>query len=218
MPLPNRHAGYGMHMPGQASTPKTGYPAYGTGYPQEVANWQYAQMPQVTQGKPHKKKGKVAIIIAFIVAILCIGAAVLFLLDPFGSASKSRAGAPGQLEGKTAAEIQAELDRQVEEGMFNISIASVAQFSDGTSEGELRIENVPGNRYLMQVTIALDATDQTIYESGIIEPDHHIQKDALMVDLDPGTYDATATFIALDPQTEEEVGRAAAKMLIQVMG
>lgn len=190
------------HLVGQQVYPAGAVPA-----------WQHAAQPA-----PQRKRRRIGLWVALLVALVCLVAGCLLALSLCDGPGRSRAGAPGQLEGKTPEEIQAELDRQVSEGMFNISIASVAQFADGTSEGELRIENVPGNRYLMQVVITLDDTGQQIYESGIIEPDHHIQRDALSVDLDPGTYDATATFLALDAQTEEEAGRAAAKMLIQVMG
>ena len=52
----------------------------------------------------------------------------------------------------------------------------------------------------------------------IIEQNHHIQSDVLDADLDPGTYECIARFHALDPDTEEEVGQAAAAMTIKVLG
>lgn len=122
---------------------------------------------------------------------------------------------PGQLDGKSPEEVQAALDRLVDEGMFSISIASVIEFPDGASEGELRIENAPANRYLMKVIVATDA-GEVVYESGIIEPNHHIQKDRLDVDLEAGTYACTATFVALDSVSEQEVGRAEARVTIIV--
>ena len=124
----------------------------------------------------------------------------------------------GQLEGKTPEELQAELDRIVEEGMFNISIASYVEFADGTSEGEVRIENVPSNRYLMQVEVVRDDTGETLYRTGMIEPNHHIQRARLDVDLDAGSYACTAVFYAFEPDTEELVGQAAARMTVVVAG
>lgn len=123
----------------------------------------------------------------------------------------------GQLENKTEDEIIAELNRVVDEGMFNISINATPTFPDGKSEGPLQIENVPGNRYLMQVQITLDDTGELIYETGLIEPNHHIQTARLDVELDKGEYLATAVFNAYDPQTEEYVGSAGAKMTITVL-
>ena len=156
---------------------------------------------------------------AIVLAIVAVIIAVLFAFQSCGGVSGLRDpnGSLGQLEGKTTEEIQAELDRQVEEGMFNISIASNVEFADEQSEGELKIENVPGNRYLMQVTITDDATGQVLYTSGILDPNYHIQKAKLDVDLEPGTYNCTALFTALDPETEEQVGQAAAKMTINVL-
>jgi len=113
--------------------------------------------------------------------------------------------------------VQAELYRIVEEGMFNISIASTVDFEDGASEGAIKIENVPGNRYLMQVDIVRDDTDEIIYQSGILEPNYHIQSARLDAELPAGTYACTAIFHALDPASEEEIGQAAANMTIRVL-
>lgn len=203
---PSIPSGYAQVPPGAAMDP-----ALQRLYAQQL----YGQMPAQ---QPRKRKRRIGAIIAIVVALLCIGVAAFLVLGMFGGDNPSRrSGALGQLENKTPEEIQQELDRVVQEGMFNISIASVVQFPNGSSEGELRIENVPGNRYLMSVQITLDDTGETVYESGIIEPDHHIQRDVLAVPLAKGDYDATATFTALDPQTEEEVGTAAAKVLLQVL-
>ena len=115
-------------------------------------------------------------------------------------------------------ELQAELDRIVEEGMFNISIASYVEFPEGTAEGEVRIENVPSNHYLMQVEVVRDDTGESVYRTGMIEPNHHIQRARLDADLDVGSYPCTAVFYAFESDTEEPVGQAAAKMTIVVAG
>lgn len=122
----------------------------------------------------------------------------------------------GQLEGKTPEEIEAELNRIVEEGMFNISINPAPVFPSGTEEGNLRIENVPANRYNMSVKITLDETGEVIYSSGLIEPNHHIEFDSLDVPLAKGKYSATAVFTAYEPENESVRGQAAAKIIIQI--
>ncbi|WP_165253145.1 flagellar protein FliS [Adlercreutzia sp. ZJ304] len=124
----------------------------------------------------------------------------------------------GQAPYKTEEEKQAELDRIVEEGMFNISIASAIQFEDGTSSGTAYIENVPNNNYDMKVTITDDVTGDVLYESGVLQPNQFIENITLTKDLDPGSYSATATFTALDKGTHEERGKAAAKVTINVLG
>ena len=123
----------------------------------------------------------------------------------------------GQAPYKTAEEMQAELDRVVDEGMFNISIASVVEFADGASSGTAYIENVPGNRYNMRVAITDDASGEVLYESGVLQPNQYIEDIVLTKDLDAGTYDATATFTALDPTTYEQVGQAGAKISLNVV-
>lgn len=125
----------------------------------------------------------------------------------------------GQLEGKTEAQIQAELDRVVEEGSMNISINTNPVFATGTAEGTLQIENSPANHYPQTVVISLDDTGEIIYESGLIEPNYHIQNDILLVDLEPGDYPATALFTAYDnSQDQNQLGQAVAKITITVIG
>ena len=59
-----------------------------------------------------------------------------------------------------------------------------------------------------------------IYNSGLIQPNYHIQTDKLSQPLEAGTYDCTATFTAYDTSDSEnpiEVGSAAAKITISVL-
>ena len=158
-------------------------------------------------------------IMAAVAALALVAAGVLaFQLGNQTVQGRDPNAALGQLEGKTPEELQAELDRIVQEGMFNISIASYVEFPNGAAEGEVRIENVPGNHYLMQVEVVRDDTGETVYRTGMIEPNHHIQRAQLDVDLDAGSYPCTAVFYAFEPGTEEPVGQAAAKMTVVVAG
>ena len=162
------------------------------------------------------KKSKtpfIIILIILIIAAIAVGAWAVFSQ---GGGFYDNSAQTGQAPYKTDEEKQAELDRVVEEGMLNISIASVIEFENGTSEGTAYIENVPSNKYVMKVTITLDSNDEVVYESGGIKPDSHIDNIKLNKDLDAGTYPATATFTAYDPDTLEEVGQAAAKITIVV--
>lgn len=157
----------------------------------------------------------VAVLVAVVAVAIALG--VYFAQGTKGFKFDSNAQA-GQAPYKTEEEIQAELDRIVEEGMFNISISTLIEFETGTSEGIAYIENVPGNRHHMQVTITLDETGEEVYKSDGIAPGNYVESITLSRDLDPGTYDATATFVAIDQETLEEVGRAAAKVQLVVSG
>ncbi|WP_139651364.1 hypothetical protein [Raoultibacter phocaeensis] len=179
-----------------------------------------ASSDEAAQGdaaKPSRTRKRVLIPVILVLVLAAAGAAVWFLAgapdDIFDPNAQT-----GQAPYKTQEEIQAELDRVVEEGMFNISIASLIEFPDGTSPGIAYIENVPGNRYLMQVKIVLDDAGETVYESKAIKPGSYIESVILAADLEPGDYAATATFSALDPETRESVGQAAAKVTLSVRG
>ena len=120
----------------------------------------------------------------------------------------------GHLPGKTAQQIQQELDQIVEEGMFNISISTRIEIAQG--KGTANIENIAANPYHMRVRITLDSSGETVFESGAIKPGQYLQNIELSKALAPGDYAATATFLALDRDTMENVGQAAAKIVLVV--
>lgn len=123
----------------------------------------------------------------------------------------------GQLEDKSNDEIEATLDEIIEEGNLSININANPVFPTGDSAGTLMIENHPNNHYNMRVSITLDDIGEEIYNSGLMPINSHIDEDVLSAPLDAGDYDATATFVAYDVDTDAEVGRAAAKIKISVL-
>lgn len=104
----------------------------------------------------------------------------------------------GLLSGRSAEDIATLEAQTVEDGMLQVSINANPVFLNGASEGNLRIENAPGNPYDMRVTITLDEGGTLVYASGGIRPNHHIENAPLSVDLDAGEYLATAKFYAVD--------------------
>lgn len=166
--------------------------------------------------KPHRKRTALIVVGVIIAAVAAWLAIWLFACN--GSSLFDSTARTGQAPYKTQEEIQAELDRTVEEGMLNISIASVIDFESATSPGTAYIENVPSNIYNMQVRITEDATGDVLYESGILQPNQYIEDIVLAKALSSGSHPATATFIALDPTTYDEVGQAAAKITLNVKG
>lgn len=166
-----------------------------------------------------KQKKKVWLFLLLLILFAIIGLLTSLLLKkPEESKLGMREGNAvlGQFKGKTEEEIQEELNRVVEKGMFNISINPDIVMQNGESEADVRIENVPGNQYLMGVTIKLDSTGEVLYKSGLIEPNYHVQKVKLSKVLSKGTYEATAVFTAYELETEAETGTAAAKITISV--
>ncbi|WP_165062305.1 hypothetical protein [Adlercreutzia sp. ZJ154] len=192
----------GVKVPGKPAEPTPNRPS--------------ATRPQTTSAKSAGKKRAVIIAVGLVVVALAIWLLV-WLFACNGNTLFDPNAQTGQAPYKTEEEIQAELDRIVEDGMFNISIASVIEFEDGTASGTAYIENVPGNPYNMQVTITDDSTGDVLYESGVLQPNQYIENITLTRDLDAGTYPATATFSAIDKNTYEEVGQAAAKVTLNVL-
>ena len=174
-------------------------------------------MPKKKEKKNKKSPYKLIILLLVVIVVLL---AVLLLRSCAGSESTHKNRDPnaalGQYEGKTEEEIQAELDKIVEEGMFNISINSNVLMHSGKDEAELRIENIAANHHLMSVEITRDDNGQVLYTSGLIEPGYYIQAVPLDVVLPKGSYEATALFTAYDPDTEQPVGQAGAKINIEV--
>ena len=112
--------------------------------------------------------------------------------------------------------IIASLNEKVEEGMINISMNTSPNFKDGTSAGNLMIVNESINRYPQVVEITRSDTGEMIYKSGAIPVGSKIESDTLDVDLEAGTYECTAMFHNVDPETGASLGCAGAVIHITV--
>lgn len=113
--------------------------------------------------------------------------------------------------------IIASLNEKVEEGMINISMNTSPNFRDGTAEGNLMIVNEGINRYPQVVEISRNDTGEMIYKSGAIPVGSKIEHAKLSVDLPAGTYDCTAMFYNVDPNTGSYLGCAGAIINITVL-
>ena len=122
----------------------------------------------------------------------------------------------GRINRMTEAEIQEELNRVVEEGMFNISIASAIIIDPETNAGTANIENIAANRYYMQVDIFQDETGEKLYSSKLIKPGFAIPTIHLEKTLEPGAYPATAIFSAITQDEMKLYGTAGAQITIYV--
>lgn len=174
----------------------------------------------VTNSK--KNIRRVIAVIVVLIILCCSGCLAWRYLENRDGRTfeKAIAGELGQLENKSNAEIEAELNRVVAEGTMHISMNSNPVFNTGTSEGSLMIENSPANHYIQDIIITLKDTGEEIYHSGLLEPNYHIQTDVLAVDLDAGTYDCFATFIGYSVSESGEymeVGTVGAEIKITVL-
>ena len=107
------------------------------------------------------KKSRRGLAVGIVAALVVIGAAAWFFFGRGGSGMADffdPNATTGILPGMTEEQIIEELNRIVEEGMFNISINTQISFPNGTAEGQAYIDNISANHYNMTVQIVLDDT------------------------------------------------------------
>ena len=112
----------------------------------------------------------------------------------------------GGLVYRSQEEIQAELNRKVEEGMIHISMNTSPVFPSGTEKGNLLIVNSESNRYPQIVYIVRKDT----------AVGSKIEYAALDVDLPAGSYECVAYFNNADPDTGAVLGTAGAEITVTV--
>ena len=177
---------------------------------------------------PRETRSKDITVYAIIFLILLVGAgiflAVRLLHKPADAAlADSKSGivydssaVEGGWDQMTPEEIEAALNNKVAEGMINISANTAPIFEDGASEGNLMLVNESINNYPQKVQIVRNDTGEQIYESGAIAIGSKIERAKLDVDLPAGTYECTAYFHNLNPETGDIIGTAGAIITITV--
>ena len=113
-------------------------------------------------------------------------------------------------------EIAEKLNEKVAEGMINISMNTAPYFENGASEGNLMLVNESINNYPQKVQIVRNDTGEQIYQSKAIPIGSKIERAKLDVELPAGTYECTAYFHNLNPETGEIIGTAGAIITITV--
>ena len=113
-------------------------------------------------------------------------------------------------------EIAEKLNEKVAEGMINISMNTAPYFENGTAEGNVMIVNESINNYPQQVEFIRNDTGEQIYQSNAIPVGSKIERAKLDVVLPIGTYECTAYFHNLDPESGEIIGTAGAIITITV--
>lgn len=182
------------------------------------------EQAQVTQ-PPQKRKGKKKRwLLLLLLLLLAVGGGLLawtqLAVKPQSQYELDANALAGFLPGKTEEEVQAELNRIIEKGFFNVSI-NPTPVVRGDGVVNLNIENVPANHYWMQVNVYLvdkDGNETLLYQSGVIQPGYHIEEVTVAGSLPAaGEYNGRADFSALLPETQENIGQTAATMLVTVL-
>ena len=177
---------------------------------------------------PRETRSKDITVYAVIFLVLLVGAgiflAVRLLHKPADAAlASSKSGivydssaVEGGWDNLSPEEIEARLNEKVAEGMINISANTAPIFEDGSSEGNLMLVNESINNYPQKVQIVRNDTGEQIYESGAIAVGSKIERAKLDVVLPAGTYECTAYFHNLDPETGDIIGTAGAIITITI--
>ena len=177
---------------------------------------------------PRETRSKDITVYAIIFLVLLVGAgiflAVRLLHKPADAAlASSKSGivydssaVEGGWDNLSPEEIEARLNEKVAEGMINISANTAPIFEDGASEGNLMLVNESINNYPQKVQIVRNDTGEQIYESGAIAVGSKIERARLDVVLPAGTYECTAYFHNLDPESGAIIGTAGAIITITI--
>lgn len=171
--------------------------------------------------KMNNKRNHGVVVVILLLLLILAGAFLFATMDNSGSGASgiiydSNATVGGWEETDTDAIVDS-LNEKVEQGMINISMNTTPVFSDGMSAGNLMIVNEGINNYPQVVTIVRNDTNETIYQSNAIPVGSKIEQAELTVDLDAGTYECTALFYNVDPDTGNYLGCAGAMITITVL-
>ena len=185
-------------------------------------------MYETYQEHPKQAKGNIRVVLAVAFLVCAIGAGI-FLITRLVSKPLTKEDARGQtgivydssaVEGGwdnlSPEEIAEKLNEKVEEGMINISMNTAPYFENGTAEGNLMLVNESINNYPQMVQIVRNDTGEQIYESGAIAVGSKIERARLDVVLPAGTYECTAYFHNLDPESGAIIGTAGAIITITI--
>ena len=177
---------------------------------------------------PRETRSKDITVYAIIFLVLLVGAgiflAVKLLHKPADAAlASSKSGivydssaVEGGWDILSPEEIAEKLNEKVAEGMINISANTAPIFEDGASEGNLMLVNESINNYPQMVQIVRNDTGEQIYASGAIAVGSKIERARLDVVLPAGTYECTAYFHNLDPESGAIIGTAGAIITITI--
>lgn len=159
--------------------------------------------PQSQEQEQNNKKKKRNKIITFIIMLLLL---LLLLTRCCSSCSNMTPSdiSQGEIEWnqpRASRDLQAEIDKAVEQGMFNVFMNTNVVFKDGNSKGNMMIQNIDTNVYPMYVEIYNN--DNLLYKSDIIDPGYKIEEAKLDTVLSKGTYDCTAYFYVTDSNKQE---------------
>ena len=185
-------------------------------------------MYEVYQDHPKQAKLNVRVVLAVAFLVCAIGAGIFLITrlvskPPTKEEARAKAGIvydsaaiEGGWDNLSPEEIAEKLNEKVAEGMINISMNTAPYFESGKAEGNVMIVNESINNYPQKVQIVRNDTGEQIYESNAIPVGSKIERATLDVTLPAGTYECTAYFHNLDPESGAIIGTAGAIITITI--
>ena len=161
---------------------------------------------------PRETRSKDITVYAIIFLVLLVGAGIFLAVRlPHKPADAALASSKSGIVYDSSA---------VEGGWDNLSPEEIAEklpyFEDGKAEGNIMIVNESINNYPQQVEFIRNDTGEHIYQSKAIPVGSKIERAALDVELPAGTYECTAYFHNLDPESGAIIGTAGAIITITI--
>lgn len=92
-------------------------------------------------------------------------------------------------------------ERAPGDGLFGYRINLAPTFSAESKRGDLEVHNPAFNSYILVVELCLADSEQVIYRSQYIPPDHNLPAVWLNDPLEIGSYSAVAYLNLIDPKT-----------------
>ena len=176
----------------------------------------------------YKRKAKlspiqISLVVVVVLAVIAVSAVLILRKEVPRKEATSNEGivydasaVEGGWDNLSPEEIAEKLNEKVAEGMINISMNTAPYFENGTAEGNVMIVNETINNYPQKVQFIRNDTGEKIYESGAIAVGSKIERARLDVSLPAGTYECTAYFHNLDPETGAVIGTAGAIINITI--
>lgn len=162
--------------------------------------------------KKDKKSKKKFLYIFFIILLLGLGIFYLLKKSDILTGTLSNDAVIGMLPGTSKEELLAEMQKEVNSSQFKFEINSDITLEDNIMN--LELQNPPSNFFNMKVEIKLTDTNNTIYKSGLIEPNQYIQDAKVKKNIAKGKHNAIAYLTAYNPKTKQVEGKVEVEIVI----
>lgn len=97
-----------------------------------------------------------------------------------------------------------EMQKKTDASKIGVKMNIKPVFQDGNSKGNILLENTSSNGNSFTMSIVIEDTKETVYESGLIKKGTRIDEIKLDKNLEAGEYKAVAYFTAYNDKEEEQ--------------